>query len=73
MQLETHQEVLDAIADQDATAEALERQRIIEFHGARLQWRLQQAFEDHRRRLQQPVAPGMNRPRALKVKPLGFG
>ena len=72
MQLETHQEILEAIADQDATAEALERRRIIEFHGARLQWRLQQAFEDSRRRLQQPVHGGLNRPRALQVKPLGF-
>lgn len=52
--------------------EEIERRQIIEFHEARLRWRLQQAFEDHRRRLQQPVAEGMNRPRLVKGKPRGF-
>ena len=50
----------------------IERRQIIEFHEARLRWRLQQAFEDHRRRLQQPVAEGMTRPPLDKGKPRGF-
>ena len=50
-------------------AEELERRQIIEFHEARLRWRLQQALEDHRRRL--PAVKGLNRA-GVKVKPRGF-
>lgn len=73
MQPEEFRSAYESTPAPSPEADELERRQIIEFHGARLQWRLQQAFEDHRRRLQQPVAAGMNRPRLVKGKPQGFG
>jgi hypothetical protein len=54
------------------TAEEIERRQIIEFHEARLNWRLQRALGDHSpgRFLQQPR---LARPRSVATKPKGFG
>jgi hypothetical protein len=52
--------------------EEIERRQIIEFHGARLNWRLQRTFEERSpgRAFQRP-RPG--RPRSAAAKPKGFG
>jgi hypothetical protein len=57
---------------EDLQPEDLERQQIIEFHEARLNWRLQRAFEDYRRG--RPAFKALSR-RGVPgpYKPLGFG
>jgi hypothetical protein len=52
--------------------EDVARRAIIEHHEDRLNWRLQRAFEDHRRQL--PAIKALKRRGiSLPAKPLGFG
>lgn len=65
----TARRLLHASETQEEAAEEIERRQIIEFHEARLRWRLQRVFEDHRRGL--PAAKALNRA-GVKVRPRGF-
>lgn len=62
---------LEATLSSTPTPEEIERRQIIEFHEARLNWRLQRAFEESfpGRAFQQP-RPVHPRPKA--AKPKGF-
>jgi len=68
---EEDQVARDLRAGQIDIAEELQRQQIIEFQGARLNWRLQRAFEESfpGRAFQQPRPA---RPRPVAAKPQGF-